>query len=58
MSQCVSMRVRTEAKEVLYRYRYQDLKDWVLIYIDCMSDFKLNYEDTYQYSRTWKIKKK
>jgi len=59
------MRVRTkdcdackDAKEVLYRCRYQDLKDWVFLCGKCLTDVKSKYEDTYQYGGTWKSKKK
>ena len=59
------MRVRTkdchrcnDAKEVLYRCRYQELKDWVFLCGKCLTDVKKEFEDTYQYGGTWKSKKK
>ena len=58
------MRVRTkdcyvcnDAKEVLYRCRYQELKDWVFLCGRCLTDVKSSYEETYQYGGTWKSKK-
>ena len=47
-----------EPKEVLYRCRYQKLKDWVFLCGKCLQVFKEKYEDTYQYGGTWKSKKK
>ena len=59
------MRVRTkdcyvcnDAKEVLYRCRYEDLKDWVFLCEKCLTEVKSRYEETYQYGGTWKNKKK
>ena len=46
------------AKQVLYRCRYDDLKDWVFICGKCLTDVKPRFEDTYQYGGTWKSKKK
>ena len=60
-----AMRVRTkdchvcnDAKEVLYRCRYYDLKDWVFLCGKCLTDVKTRFEDTYQYGGTWKSKKR
>ncbi len=47
-----------EPKEVLYRCRYQALKDWVFLCGKCLQLVKEKYEDTYQYGGTWKSKKK
>ena len=59
------MRVRTkdcfkcyEPKEVLYRCRYKELKDWVFLCGKCLQEVKTEYDDTYQYGGTWKSKKK
>jgi hypothetical protein len=58
------MRVRTkdcsickDKKKVLYRCRYQGLKDWVFHCGKCLTDIKSRYEETYQYGGTWKSKK-
>ena len=60
-----AMRVRTkdcylcnDAKQVLYRCRYDDLKDWVFLCGKCLTDVKSRFEDSYQYGGTWKSKKK
>lgn len=60
-----AMRVRTkgcnacnDAKEVLYRCRYDDLKDWLFLCGQCLMDVRTRFEDTYQYGGTWKSKKK
>ena len=60
-----AMKVRTkdcyvcnEAKEVLYRCRYDDLKDWVFLCGKCLVGVKSRFEDTYQYGGTWKSRKK
>ena len=59
------MRVRTKEcynckslKKVLYRCRYDDLKDWVFLCPQCLKVIKKVFEDTYQYSGTWKSEKK
>ena len=61
----VSMRKRSkvcfkcnEPKEVLYRCRYVDLKDWVFLCDPCLKQIKETYSDTYRYGGTWKSKKK
>jgi len=46
-----------DAKEVLYRCRYQDLTAWVFLCGKCLTGAKSKYEDTYQYGGTWKSKK-
>ena len=60
-----AMRVRTkdcyvcnEAKNVLYRYRYDNLKDWVSLCGKCLVEVKSRFEETYRYGGTWKSKKK
>ena len=59
------MRVRTkdcfkcqEPNEVMYRCRYQELKDWVFLCGKCLQQVKAEFENTYQYGGTWKAKKK
>ena len=59
------MRIRTKdcykcykPQEVLYRCRFQELKDWVFLCGNCLQVVKENYKDTYQYGGTWKSKKK
>ena len=58
------MRVRTkdcyvcnDSKDVLFRCRYQELKDWALLCQTCLADVKIKFEDSYQYGGTWKSKK-
>jgi hypothetical protein len=60
-----AMRVRikeryfcNDPKQVLYRCRYEDLKDWVFLCGKCLTDVKSRFEETYQYGGTWKSKKK
>ena len=45
-------------KEVLYRCRYNEFKDWVFLCGTCLTKIKSQHENTYQYGGTWKIKKK
>ena len=59
------MRIRTKEcyyckkqKEVLFRCRYDELKDWVFLCGYCLTKVKSQYEDSYQYGGTWKSKKK
>ena len=59
------MRVRTkdcfkckDQKEVLYRCRYAELKDWVFLCGKCLNEVKTLFDNTYQYGGTWKSKKK
>ena len=54
-----AMRVRTkdcyvcnDAKNVLYRCRYDDLKDWVFLCGKCLTDVKTRFGETYQYGQT------
>ena len=59
------MRVRSKAceqcevqKEVLYRCRYRESKDWVFLCATCLKDVKATFTESYQYGGTWKSKKK
>ena len=59
------MRVRTkdcykckDQKEILYRCRYAELKDWVFLCGKCLNEEKTLFDHTYQYGGTWKSKKK
>ena len=45
-------------KEILYRCRYRELKEWVFLCGDCLNKVKAAFGDTYQYGGTWKSKKK
>ena len=45
-------------KDVLYRCRYEEIKDWVFMCGECLKEVKNLFEDTYQYGGTWKSKKK
>ncbi len=47
-----------DTKEVLYRCKYQELKDWVFLCGKCLQVVKEKYEDTYRYGGTWKSKKR
>ena len=47
-----------EHKDILYRCRYNELKDWVFICRECLKEIKNLFENTYQYGGTWKSKKK
>ena len=48
----------SEQKDVLYRCRYNEIKDWVFLCGECLKKIKTLFEDTYQYGGTWKSKKK
>jgi len=59
------MRVRTkdclrcgDPKEVLYRCRYGEQKDWSFLFEPCLLRVKQDYQSTYQYAATWKSKKR
>ena len=45
-------------KNVLYRCRYDEIKEWVFICEECLKKTKILFENTYQYGGTWKSKKK
>ena len=46
--------VCNDAKQVLYRCRYDELKDWMFLCGECLTNVKSRFEDTYQYGGTWK----
>ena len=48
----------SEHKDVLYRCRYDEIKDWIFLCGDCLKQIKRIFENTYQYGGTWKSKKK
>ena len=48
----------SERKGVLYRCRYDEIKDWVFLCGVCLKQIKNLFENTYQYGGTWKSKKK
>ena len=45
-------------KSVLYRCKYNEIKEWVFLCSECLKQIKNLFEDTYQYGGTWKSKKK
>ena len=47
-----------EQKDVLYRCRCDEIKDWVFLCRECQKQIKSLFENTYQYGGTWKSKKK
>ena len=58
------MRIRTkecfkcnDQKEVLYRCRYDEFKDWIFLCGTCLTKIKSQYVYTYEYGGTWKNKK-
>ena len=60
-----TMRIRTkeyfncnDQKEVLYRCKYDEFKNWVFLCGTYLTRIKSQYENTYQYGGTWKSKKK
>ena len=60
-----TMRIRTkecfncnDQKEVLYRCKYDEFKNWIFLCGTCLIIIKSQYENTYQYGGTWKSKKK
>ena len=46
-----------DQKDVLYRCKYKEVKDWVFLCGECLKKNKNLFEDTYQYGGTWKSKK-
>ena len=59
------MRVRTKKcyrcknqKEVLYRCRYAEFKDWMFLCGKYLQKVKTEFLDAYHYGGTWKNKKK
>ena len=60
-----AMRVRTkdcyvcnDVKEVLYRCRYDGLKEWVFLCGKCLVEVKSRFEENYRYGGAWKSKKR
>ena len=47
-----------EQNKVLYRFRQDEIKDWVFIFGECLKKTKILFENTYQYGGTEKSKKK
>ena len=47
-----------EHKDILYRCRYNEPKDWVFVCGECLKEIKNLFQNTYQYGGTWKSKKK
>jgi hypothetical protein len=45
-------------KDILYRCRYNEPKDWVFVCGECLKEIKNLFQNTYQYGGTWKSKKK
>ena len=45
-------------KDVLYRCRYDEIKDWLFLCGECLKGVKNLFKDNYQYGGTWKSKKK
>ena len=43
---------------ILYRCKYDEIKDWVFFCEDCLKKIKSLFENTYKYGGTWKSKKK
>ena len=48
----------SKQKEVMYRFRYDEIKDWVFLCGECLKKIKSLFENTYQYGGTWKSNKK
>ena len=44
-------------KEILYRCKYDNSKEWIFLCGTCLNQIKSDYQDTYQYGGTWKSKK-
>ena len=47
----------SKQKEVMYRCRYDEIKDWVFLCKDYLKQIKSLFENTYQYGGTWKSNK-
>ena len=45
------------SKEVFYRCKYNNSKEWIFLCVKCLNHKKSNYQDKYQYGGTWKSKK-
>ena len=48
----------SKQKEVMYRCRYDGIKDWVFVCRNCLKQIKNLSGNTYQYGGTWKSNKK
>ena len=48
----------SKQKDVMYRCRYDEIKDWVFLCRNCLKQIKNLFGNTYQYGGTWKSKKK
>ena len=45
-------------RDILYRCKYDKIKNWVFLCEDCLKQVKSLFKNTYQYGGTWKSKKK
>ena len=45
------------SKEVLYRCKYKNSKEWIFLCGKCLNQIKSDYHDNYRYGGTWKSKK-
>ena len=45
------------SKDILYRCKYNNFKEWIFLCGKCLNQIKSDYQDTYQYGGTWKSKK-
>ena len=45
------------SKDVLYRCKYNNSKEWIFLCGKCLNQIKSDYQDTYKYGGTWKSKK-
>ena len=48
----------SDQKDVLYRCRFDAIKNWVFLCGECLKEIKISFEESYQYGGTWKGKKK
>ena len=48
----------TKQKKVMYRCRYDEVKDWIFLCGECLKQIKSLFENSYQYGGTWKSNKK
>ena len=44
--------------DILYRCKYDEIKDWVFLCEECLKRIKSLFENTYKYGETWKSKMK
>ena len=47
----------SKQKEVMYRCRYDEIKDWVFLCRNCLKQIKNLFEDTYQYGALGKVRR-